>query len=174
MSYGYRLRRGPFAPAPGPDPDSSGAVQVATVTLTDAQIKALPTAEVQIVAAPGEGYAILPILSLLQGDFTEGAYTEIDSSYSMIYVCHAGYSGVFSTLVTMNGGFPTNGGLAYLPLATTLDLVQETETANVSSVAAAENKALVIGADNGSLGNFLSGDAANTLKVTVLYAVVEV
>src|SRR5687768_4998077 len=52
----------------------------ATVTLTDAQIKALPTTSVQLIAAPGANkYIFVHGVSLVANIVTDGSYTNMSS-----------------------------------------------------------------------------------------------
>ena len=50
----------------------------AILTLTDAQIKALPTAGVDMIVAPGAGVVLQVVSAVLIIDATAGAYTNVD------------------------------------------------------------------------------------------------
>lgn len=53
---------------------SFGGIQIAIVTLTNAQILTGNTVPVQIIAAPGAGFAIAPLEWFLCSNFSAGAY----------------------------------------------------------------------------------------------------
>lgn len=57
---------------------SGGGLQTQRTTLTDAQIRTLPTATVQVVPPVATGTMIIPIVYVLIAKFVSGAYTNID------------------------------------------------------------------------------------------------
>jgi hypothetical protein len=149
-------------------------IQSATVTLTDAQIKALPTTGVEIVAAPGVGKYILPIRMIWDLDNTNGAYTNLDSGVCTSY--DAVGSGSFLQRYNEN-----SEGVFADPLIWNFQFIQ------ASSVVATQTKPLLnitelisnqpfeIGFLNGnpSVGNFTGGNEDNTLKVQLWYIIVD-
>src|SRR5690242_19531048 len=60
----------------------SSVVQTATKTLTDAQIKALPTTPIELVAAPGSGKVIWWSMIVLRATIA-GSYTNIGDRCSL-------------------------------------------------------------------------------------------
>ena len=131
-----------------------------TATLTDDQIKALPTTQVEIVAAPGAGKIIIPLFGG-SAVLTGANYTN-KSSDALLSVSMAGfvfYSYEIASLVDF-------GEDAFLPFIVATANLPET-------TALMANEPLMITVDN-TLGNFTGGDPANTLKVTVLYTVIDV
>lgn len=141
-----------------------------TVTLTDAQIKALPTTPFELVANPGAGKTVI----LLQSVFgrlndTAGVYTNADNSASSFLLVTQGsdWSGDASLTFTNLSDFVaglTAGQLIPLP---------SFNNAGVG-INAAIDKGLFVYADNNGLGNLTGGNAANTLIVTVLYVIIDV
>ncbi len=156
-----------------------------TVTLTNAQIKALQGAPVTVVSAPGAGMAIEPILAVLYAKTSAGAYTNIDAGASLSLLYEAldvdvmGY--VPNDASITNGsatrlsdllGSTTPRSVRLLPFQTTegvhtLGFVPEAiDSSHVI------NKALVIALDNVMSGDLTGGNAANVLQVFVAYRVI--
>lgn len=152
---------------------SGVAVLQRITTLTDAQIKALPTTPLTIVPAVA-GKIIVPIQVALQLDASAGAYTNI-SAGNANYI-HWDIGGVFSNL-TRNDLFLNTATKRYAPLTTRVlndaipNAVLELYNQRVGegSVVAAplELKSL------NAAGAFTGGNAANTLKVTTFYELVD-
>ena len=126
------------------------------ITLTDAQIKALPTTPIVVLANPG-GKVYQPLYVQIFADFTAGAYTNVNA-------------GVFTTVYSMgrdqdtaqrSGDFFTdNGGVSYffMPLEPT-----------PASWDYQDADPITLEISNAANGNFTGGNAANTMKVIVTY-----
>lgn len=65
---------------------SRGWLRSATLALSDAQIRALPTTPLTVVPAPAPGQLIAPVYAILRVDTTGGVYTDITVQNSMIYL----------------------------------------------------------------------------------------
>lgn len=162
-------------------PNLAATIQVAgvRVALTDAQIKALPTTAIALVAAPAAGKRIQLVQACLIGDFTAGAYTNIGlvtpwlalrlgaNDISTYIANDATATPAIATLtsflsaalnqVTLTPlGLPTDNGWGVVPY------VADPQYAT----------ALSIRAINDAAGNFTGGNAANSLVVDVVYLVI--
>jgi len=143
-----------------------------TVVLTDAQIKALPTTSVQIVPQPGVGKLILPIMSYMILDAIAGAYTNIHANGTTNPKFIDGgalHSGAFENHSSnfLGDNDPNRPKVTLMPYA-------PSEADTSYEYAYSENKEIGVKADNLASGNFTGGNAANTLAVTVIYAVMDV
>lgn len=153
-----------------------GSILVASVTLTDAQIKALstnPSGFIELVPAPGVGKAISLINAVLYFDIDGGAYTNIDADCALLI----GY-GDWATAASILSRMPSDSNYraAYLTPAAYVDgrpAWPDSLTYYPDNYYNFENVPLKIVASNGSAGDFTGGNAANTLKVTVYYVVVD-
>lgn len=140
---------------------STPVLQVAEVTLTDAQIKALPTTPIQIVATPGAGKYIKYLGSALVLDVTAGIYTNLNTSSMNIRRV-----GQNPLTVDFSG--------SYLEDNSNIWVYQDTSVNDDGvpvPIAELENLAIEISSQN--TGNLTGGNAANTLKITVYYIVVD-
>lgn len=134
----------------------------ATVSMTSAQVKALATTPIQLVAAPGAGKAIKFMnasLKLVYGG--SNGFTEAGDNLGIKYT---DASGVQVSQTVECTGFIDQTASTYTNAEAAINAIV--------AASAAENQALVL--DN--LGSNFAGNAANdnTLEVSVLYRVVEI
>lgn len=158
---------------------SGAAILKAEVTLTDAQVKALPTTAFTLVAAPGLGFTIVPLMVYLNSKFVAGAYTNINANSSMQVDLPVGST--WSNYLANDSG----ASLTYLStfLGASSGRVVFREYQDVSTTSPGwgplvyppgstfENGALQLKVDNGGSGDFTGGNAANGLKVVTYYTV---
>src|SRR6266508_3161660 len=151
-------------------------LQRAIVTLTDAQIKALPTTSVEIVAAPGAGKAIFPLAAWFRLNWFAD-YENIASSSLLTVQAGIQFGALFALLDNVNSdvdvllasGGPA-GTNAWLPLASRASGSLSIGIAGFND-AVIENLPLLFQCANGGEGPLTGGHANNTLKVTVYYIV---
>lgn len=156
-----------------------GLVKTATVTLTDAQIKALPTTGITIVAAPGSGYRVKPLSATVKAVIV-GAYTNINTTYSALEIRHASPWVLLNALVNDNSTTPalTDLTAALTTVQTTIvDLEPLVYTATGYAVAvhaavvSVENLLVQVKIDNNGSGDLTGGNAGNSLVVRLTYLV---
>lgn len=129
-----------------------------TIELNDAQIKALPTTGIQIVAAPGVGKFIKIIGGVLR-IVTTAPYDNITADETIS--------------IRPGGGHVFTVQNNVLTEADAISDFLSTETSTTNFTSSIENEPLRIFAENTD-GNYTGGNAANTLTVTVIYAVCDV
>ena len=160
-------------PSPVGGSPSEVAVLSQTVQLTDAQIKALPTTPVVIIAAAGAGKAIIPFAFNFKLNNTAGAYENVANAAWQLFA--QGEAGALtairkvSGILNVEGEFPRGVSGSEMSVGTgSFEGSVITDTGNT-----AENTAIVLSdAWNGS--NYTEGHADNTLTVTVLYSLIDV
>jgi hypothetical protein len=160
----------PGASLSGDEADMSDVVAIrrASVTLTNAQIKALPSTPIDLVSAVADA-VLLPISAFLRLEWT-ASYTNINAG-CYISVLPNG-SGSILKILDETGAVGAR--------------VQDLLGADESRIAvlAADigtgrdatwvNVPIQITCDNAGAGNFTGGNAANSLVVTVIYTVLSV
>jgi len=142
-------------------------------TLTNAQIQALPTTAITIVPAVA-GKLIVPVIVVLQLDAAAAAYGNISAGSGNHLYCNCAAR---QTCAQRNDAF-LNAAVkrtCYLPARVALDAVPPT---NAEQFHGASNDADIEGTDLtlncvNAAGNFTLGNAANTLKVTTYYQLID-
>lgn len=140
------------------------AVLSRTVTLTDAQIKALPTTEVEVVPAPGPGLIVVPVVALLFLTSTADYTNQDTPSFNIVWP--AGDATIYA-----DGGLLDSTNRFVALHGASFDVAGSQYGFAFNSVV---NTALSIDGNNGVAGNFTGGNAGNSLRVTVLYTVIDV
>lgn len=155
---GYRFSAGPV-------------LKTAQVSLSDAQIKALPTTPIQIVAAPGSaGKYIVVIKGSWKATTTSGAYTNINGTLAklrLVYganVTNASYEVADTGSPTEFTGLLGTAGVKITFLHNWKELPE-----NFSNI---DNLAVSVSIDNNGSGNLTGGHSSNSLVVTFIYLVV--
>lgn len=152
-----------------------GILSLATLTLTNAQILALPTTSLEILPAPGAGKIIVPFHAMLRMTYIGGT-TNIDGSAKVAVVWGSGFDG--NSLDVINEATSGGGKVSNLIASGTdaqifLSFQQEVDSGITSPLlngnTSAFNNALYLWCDNNGAGNFTGGDAGNSLKVYVWY-----
>lgn len=160
--------RYPFGSAYNP---GGSTLYQATVTLDNAQIKALPSVSWPVVPAPGSGKTVRVVTGRMIINTLAGAYTNVDSTALLfLFYSPAGVSA--SNNVEAQPNFEvaskrvidlTPPGLSQTPP----DFLLE----NSGAYADLDNTGLVFGIYNANTGDFTGGNAANTLQIAVTYTI---
>ena len=161
--------------------DTVQTVYSRTVTLTDAQIKALPTTGVEVVPAPGAGQAIMPLFAVLVLDTSANYYDNIDAAASL----QVGADRMNSLLESSGAGsagsvsgFLQAGAPYYailLPAQRTMAVAASPSGGMVGFSGSSDDiqDAIMVIASNGAAGNFTQGHASNVMSITVHYTVID-
>lgn len=163
---------------------TTNAFQVTSVSLTDSQIKALPTTGITLVSAQGSGYRIKVLGATFRTNFTAGAYTNVNTTYATLQL-EIGATWVRTPIVnddsytvdlTQATTFFNAAQQRLVDLGTLLDAIEsgaasgngEWVLPNISSSPTVQdNTALIIKMDNNGSGNLTGGNAGNVFKITV-------
>lgn len=155
----------------------------ATVLLTAAQVKALPTTSVQVVAAPGAGKILVPQVAHWHCNWVAD-FTNIGATAKLRLKTGGGANATMSVSEDLNqvsgllaGGGP-DGTNAYTPAffkGQVLAAPGEPDLFGTTPDYDADiaNSALVVSAVNDAAADF-TGGSTSTLRVTVAYLIVDV
>jgi hypothetical protein len=160
------------------------AMQARSTILTYAQIKAWPTTAIELVPAPGAGSMIVAISAVLRLTWVAD-YTNIDADCklavtqstvnanapALLTILHENPDISVSGLLALGDSAFAMVGPRMYGAAAVSDYVHGAGGLNTFLL---EDVALYLRATNGAAGAFTGGDAGNSLKVTVLYTVIEV
>jgi len=144
--------------------DTSFALGVARLTLTDAQIKALPSTPIEIVGAPGAGRANLMLRAVFSPSLVS-PYTGIDTDNTLgidnVEVNHSVINNAVDSILNL--------GYAYVALPGLAGITTPIPKASF------ENLPLRVFVSQDDTGlAYTGGNAANTLTVSVIYTVINV
>ena len=180
VTYAGRPFDPTFKTALAGDGDAEQVTYSRTTTLTDAQVKALPTTGIEILPAPDAG-TIRDWTRIIVSSNLTAAYTNVDAG-CVIQVRYgaAGFlqeyynSGTYfdASFVSSLLNSTTDTVLTILPV---LDAGEPTLGSQpLASYPYADlQDSLLFKITNNAAGNFTGGNSANVVKVTVIYSIVE-
>lgn len=137
-------------------PGTGDTVRFASIELDNDEIIALPSAEIQILAAPGANKIPVLVAVGYELDAASGLYTYDGSAVGL--ELKIGSVVLWSTLPA--GSFNTAARTwTQSPLVSAIN----------GTVAALDNDVMKVGFDNAGAGNLGGGNVANSLKVAIAY-----
>lgn len=153
-----------------------------TITLTDAQIKTLPTVPVVIVPATEtldySGFPttlFLPLAFVASLDSLAGAYTNLDAAAFLVLALGSDWSANAmeadqSQMISLQNASRTAGISNSYHRELSSSMIAPLRVQNNGLL----DNALAIALNNAAAGNLTGGNVANSMKVTVLYTIIEV
>jgi hypothetical protein len=161
-----------------------GAIHYVNTVITDAQIKALPTTPITVVAAPGAGKTHYLHSAILRVDCTAGIYTNIAADNSQLGLT---FNDVFSNLSLMYNMTVPNSpdGIAHGQITDFLTnasfpmvYYQQQPAMQIMFAADAypltqnnsDDSPITISSLNEFDGNYTGGNAANTMTIMCWYS----
>jgi len=151
-------------------------VYSASVTLTDAQIKALPITPVEIVPAQGAGTYIKCQSAIWEWNTEAGEYTNVlTPCYGLIAYNDAALPGASAVYDETFQGFMGSADYAIFELGPNFEVDNGAPQSLWQTPATVINKGLVATFVNGApVEAFTGGHADNFLKITVFYSVIPI
>lgn len=149
------------------------AVRKVTVQLTDAQIKALPTTPIQMLPAPGVGKMYAVVIGVAALDVTAGTYSNIGVTSSLYIAAGAGSALSAAYDENWDGALQDSSAIHIIHFAPMMGAQAPAHSLWNADKPNYENLPLTIKSNNGASGNFTGGHAANTLRLTVYYVIVD-
>lgn len=159
---------------------SGAAILKATKTLTNAEIKALPSTPITLIAAPTAGSRIKVIGLSYSVVFTAAAYTNVNATYAALFTYYLGDPTQWAVTGVVNdsvGSFTRlttflSAANATWDVAPYLDAPGNQWTQPIGIGHGSTNGvALALAIDNNGSGALTGGNAANSLLVTIYYTV---
>jgi hypothetical protein len=141
---------------------STGLVRRNKTTIANAAIKTLPTAAVDLIAAPGVNRFIKILQVTLRGAFSGAAYTNVDPTATLYVRTKTGLRQLTKT--ADHSLFDTSADIYEVTL-----VPNDAGTADLYSKR--DNEAVVLFLSNAAAGNLTAGDTNNTLAVFTTYLV---
>src|SRR3990172_1029723 len=149
---------------------SFNLIKSATVTLTDAEIKALPSTAFEILPAPGVNKLLWVLSGILKFSLVS-AYTNRHAD-NAIFLTYDEWFAEASALTTLPNGTADDFS-SLIPAAFVESRVAWDSylRSGIDSQPSSDcvNRNIKLFCDNAGSGDFTGGNAANTLKVTIYY-----
>lgn len=165
---------------------TSGIIQVA-IPLTNADILALPTTPIPLVAAPAAGTRIKLVGGSYSFDTSAGAYTNINATAARLIIRHTGATNSLLNLIADDSNYTLTdftsllgtAGANVVDLTTFLQAIDSGAfigvagytTSLINPTSEVDGTAVEIAVDNNGSGDLTGGNAANSGTVTLYYVV---